>query len=374
MKTSKLRKRLYIIVSLISIFQIANGQNRSTEVFKAGDDGYSSYRIPAIIKAADNSLIAFAEARKDGLGDAGNIDLVMKKSTDGGLTWSSMKVVWDDKDNTCGNPAPVVLKNGDIVMLACWNLGKDKERDIERNLSEDTRRVYVTRSSDNGESWTEPKEITSQVKQSEWGWYATGPCHAIIKKKGPHKGRIIVSSNHSEIGAEGKPISRSQILYSDNDGRDWRIGAISQPHGNESTVAELKDGSLLLNMRTYWRTDSLRIMAISADGGETWKHNGPAYSLIEPICQGSILSMNGKNGKPGKTIIFSNPKHSSRRQNLTLTISEDSGQTWTRTVSICEGPSAYSDIVQIDAHTVGVLYENGDKNAYGRISYKTIEL
>ena len=121
-------------------------QTDPVDVFVEGDAGYAGYRIPVIVRAADGALLAFAEARRNDKRDAGDIDLVMRRSTDGGRTWGPMTIVWDDGANTCGNPAPVVIgRKGEIVMLATWNAGADRERAIERRTSTDTRRVFVLR-------------------------------------------------------------------------------------------------------------------------------------------------------------------------------------------------------------------------------------
>jgi len=340
-------------------------------VFEAGLDGYATFRIPAIVKAADGSLIAFAEARRDGKSDNGNIDLVMRKSFDCGRTWREMKVIWDDGGNTCGNPAPVVVGNsGEILLVATWNLGKDKERDIERNLSADTRRVYVFRSEDNGENWSGPVEITPMVKNETWGWYATGPCHSIVKKRNPDKGRIIIPCNHSELDGQGVPRSFSHIIYSDDDGKNWALGAITEMNGNESSVAELGNGDLLLNMRRSTSADSVRYYAISKDGGRTFEREGRQEDLVGPRCQGSILNLTGENGKPTRTLIFSNPKNSGKRMNLSLSISRNNGRDWKCLKGIFSGKSAYSDIVRVDASHVGVLFENGEGDeTYRRISF-----
>src|SRR5699024_4793435 len=158
--------------------------------------------------------------------------------------------------------------------LATWNRGCDRERQIEQRTSVDTRRVFVLRSEDHGRTWSRPEEITSGVKDPDWTWYATGPCHAIVKRRAPHKGRIVVPANHKRLENGGHVESYSQLLYSDDEGLTWQSGAVSQRGGNESTVAELADGSLLLNMRHYERGDSLRLYAVSRDGGTSWNIQG----------------------------------------------------------------------------------------------------
>src|SRR5690606_3877854 len=123
------------------------------------------------------TLLAFAEGRKGGCSDTGDIDLLLKRSFDGGKTWGKLQVVWDDGENTCGNPAPVVdRETGQIFLLATWNLGTDHEKEIIKGKSKDTRRVFVSASVDDGETWKPMKEITKRVKRKAWTWYATGPC------------------------------------------------------------------------------------------------------------------------------------------------------------------------------------------------------
>jgi sialidase-1 len=127
-------------------------------IYKSGENGYKSFRIPAIVNTNNGTLLAFAEARKNGASDKGDIDLVLKRSTDNGLSWSEMMIVWDDADNTCGNPAPVVdHKTGRIVLLSTWNLGSDSEQMIIDGKSVDTRRIFVLNSSDDGKSWSKPR-------------------------------------------------------------------------------------------------------------------------------------------------------------------------------------------------------------------------
>ena len=148
-------------------------------IFARGEHGYHTYRIPALAVTTNGTVLAFAEAGKISGGDSGKIDLVCKRSSDNGNTWSDQQVVWTDDENTCGNPSPVVDRDTGVVwLLMTRNLGKDHERDIVSGKSKDTRRVFVTSSPDDGKSWTKPREISSAVKQTNWTWYATGPAAA----------------------------------------------------------------------------------------------------------------------------------------------------------------------------------------------------
>ena len=197
-------------------------------LFKSGDDGYNCFRIPTIIKAKNDVILAFAEGRKKSCSDTGDVDLVYKKSYDNGKTWSSLKIIWDDDGNTCGNPSPVLdKKSGRISLLATWNRGEDKEWQIIDQKSIDTRHVYLIHSNDNGESWTNPKEITKNVKLDNWTWYATGPVNGIQLKKGPNKERLIIPCDHIEADTKHY---YSHIIYSDDGGLNWNpvVGSTSR--------------------------------------------------------------------------------------------------------------------------------------------------
>jgi hypothetical protein len=247
------------------------------DVYTSGTDGYHTYRIPAIVRAGDGSLLAFAEGRKSGRGDAGDIDLLMKRSRDGGRTWSAQSVVWDDGENTCGNPCPVLdRQTGTLWLLATHNLGGDKETDIIHKRSVGTRTVWVLRSDDNGATWTRPVEITTTTKVPAWGWYATGPGVGVQIERGPHAGRLVIPANHSFDDPAGdlrggKFSHRAHVLYSDDRGKTWQLGGATGANTNESQLIELAEppGGLLINMRSYFGR-SQRTHSVSRDGGLTW--------------------------------------------------------------------------------------------------------
>jgi len=166
-----------------------------------GTDGYDTYRIPAQAVTSEGTVLAFCEGRVNGSSDTGDIDMLVKRSTDGGAIWSDQQVIWNDGANTCGNPAPVVdEESGVISLLMTWNRGDDEERKIIAQTSKDTRHVFVSRSEDDGLSWSDPEEITDDAKQPDWTWYATGPGAGIQVQHGHHAGPLVVACDHIESG------------------------------------------------------------------------------------------------------------------------------------------------------------------------------
>ncbi|MGI9542699.1 MAG: sialidase family protein [Cyclobacteriaceae bacterium] len=335
-------------------------------VFVGGEDGYTCYRIPAITASKDGTLLAFAEGRKNGCSDTGDIDLVLKRSNDGGITWGSIQVIWDDSTNTCGNPAPVLeKKTGVISLLSTWNLGIDKEPAIIDQTSTDTRRVFILQSADHGQSWTPPREITSQTKLSNWTWYATGPGSGIQLQQGPNEGRLMIACDHIE--AETKEYF-SHVIFSDDLGKTWQVGGTTpEDQVNECEVAELPNGRLVLNMRNYNRDMKYRQTAISNDGGITWTNQKHDNNLIEPICQASLQVYPNK-----QALLFSNPASKEKRINMTLRASYDWGVTWPDALVLHQGPAAYSDLVVLEDGVIGCLYESGDESPYETIVFQRV--
>ncbi len=339
-------------------------------LFEGGNEGYACFRIPAIVTTTQGTILAFAEGRKKGCSDTGDIDLVMKRSTDGGRNWSPLMVIWDDGKNVCGNPAPVVdEQTGVIHLLSTWNHGKDREQEIIDGTSSDTRRVYVLRSEDEGISWTKPTEITSSVKKKNWTWYATGPCHGIQLQSDAFHGRLLIPCDH--IKAETKKYY-SHSIFSDDHGETWELGGITpQDQVNECTVAELPDGRVLLNMRNYDRSQKSRKISFSEDGGLSWGDLESDPVLIEPICQASLLMVRPQSAKT-QILLFLNPAHETERKMMTLRASYDGGVTWKGEILLHQGPAAYSDMCFLAGGALGCFYEAGVSNPYQGIVFQQI--
>ncbi len=339
-----------------------------TNVFVGGTDGYHTYRIPALLVTPKGDLLAFCEGRKNSRSDTGDIDLLVKRSVDGGRTWSPQQIVWDNGPNTCGNPCPVVDRMTGVIWLPLtWNLGQDRENEIIRNTSKDTRRAFVTHSDDDGRTWARPAEITAQTKRADWGWYATGPGVGIQLERGLAKGRLLIPCDHSYRTPEGTTDYGSHMIYSDDHGQTWHLGGILRPAVNECQVVELSDGTLLCNMRNSARSQTTRAIATSADGGLTWSAVRHDPFLVEPICQASLLRYPTPRG-PSR-LLFSNPAHAEpgQRQDMTVRMSEDEGKTWPIRQVLWPGPAAYSCLAVLSDGTIACLFEAGDQHPYERI-------
>ena len=355
---------LVFVVALVAGPAVAQDKLPNlTELFTRGEGDYHTYRIPAVIATKKGSLLVFCEGRKSGGGDAGNIDLLVIRSTDNGKTWSQPIVVWDNGANTCGNPAPVVdQETGTIWLPMTWNLGSDHERDIMAGKSKHPRDVYLTHSKDDGVTWALPKKVSESTRQDHWRWYATGPGNAIQLTRGSHKGRLVIPCNHSDHRDAEKHPYRSHVIFSDDHGSTWRIGGVHDEKTNESAVVELVDGSVMQAMRSYHGKNK-RAMSVSNDGGQTWGELYLDETLDTPVCQASILRATWP--EDGKSrILFSSPR-GSKRQDLHVWVSHDEGKTWPISKRIYQGGSAYSNLVMMPDGRVGVVFE---RDGYARIS------
>lgn len=359
----------WVILGCLSLAPTTTAAN-DLNVFTSGEDGYDTFRIPALIEAADGTLLAFAEGRVGGRGDSGNIDLVLKRSRDGGATWDDLEVVWDDGGNTCGNPCPVLdRETGTLHLLSTHNLGQDHESEIIAQTSDGTRTVWVLTSDDHGASWNEPREITATTKQPDWTWYATGPGNGIQLRSGDQAGRLVIPCDHIEAGTKHY---YSHAIGSDDHGATWRLLGSTPSHQlNECAVAELADGSLLLNMRNYDRSQRARAMTRSNDGGEIWGDVSRDPALPEPICQASMVAIDD-----GRTLVFSNPASETGRVKMTVRRSRDGGRTWSKGIMLHEGPSAYSSLAtldHVDDAIVACLYEAGQDHPYESIRFRRLD-
>ena len=352
--------RYFSLLALVALFvplAVDAAEPVQKPVFTSGEGGYHSYRIPSIIVTAKGTLLAFCEGRKNNRGDTGDIDLLLRRSTDSGKNWGPVQVVWDEADNVCGNPCPVVdAKTGTVWLLLTHNLREDTEAKVVAGNAKKSRTVWVSSSTDDGATWAAPTEITKDVKKPNWTWYATGPGIGIQLKSGR---LLIPCDSKSELGK----VRESHVIFSDDGGKTWKLGGVVGPQCNECQTVELADGSVMLNMRSYLGTNR-RLVAISKDGGETFSKPVEDPALIEPVCQASILRLPGEKGG----LLFSNPA-STKREKMTVRLSRDEGKTWPMTRELHAGLAAYSCLAVLPNGEIGCLYERGEKTAYDSITF-----
>jgi Neuraminidase (sialidase) len=264
-------------------------------LFQQKTNGYACFRIPAIVRAANGIVLAFAEGRVADCGDDGDIDVVLRRSTDGGQTWGPLQVVSEGNGSTHGNPVPIVdNRTGRIVLVTTQNGPAPCPNGCDRD-------PYVQTSDDSGATWTAPREMT-EGKLPSWNfWYATGPMHGIQLQHGQHSGRLIVGANFETYDGVGPHIYGTHLLYSDDSGQTWHIGATtSRDDGTviaqEVTVVELTDGQIYALARERGTDPGSRAYAISSDGGETFDRPFRTLPrLVMPDVQGSLLRFSARN-------------------------------------------------------------------------------
>ncbi|SFE76829.1 sialidase-1 [Streptomyces mirabilis] len=353
--------------------------------FHAGREGYASFRIPAVVTTRTPTtpvttpaptLLAFCEGRADSAADHGHIDIVLKRSTDGGRTWGPLQAVARNGKDLAGNPAPVVLDTGRILLVHIRAAAGATEDAILRGRVKpaDGRCVWVQHSDDDGVTWSAPKEITGQVKKADWRWYATTPGHAVQLGTG----RVVVPGNHTlpptgaDTGTEAK-YNSGHCLLSDDRGETWSLGYVDENtdgyvNPNETTAAELPDGRVYFNTRNDSPSPGNRADAHSADGGRTLvKPFRPQAGLVTPVVQGSLLQL-----RDPDLLLYSGPADPAARALMTVRASADGGTTWRPAYTVDGLPAAYSDLVRVDGATVGLLYETGDFGPYETITFRRI--
>lgn len=374
-----------LVFLLISTSGIAQVKYRP--VFVSGQEGHQSYRIPAIVTLKNGDLLAFAEGRVHNAGDFGDVNIVLKRSSNQGKTWSSLKTVVDYAQFQAGNPAPVVdltdPKYPEGRLFLFYNTGNNHEGEVRKGNG--LREVWYKTSVDGGLNWSEPVNITLQVHrpkmpqlnpnynfEQDWRSYANTPGHAMQFDQGVYKGRIFIAANHS-AGAPQKAGTDyvAHGYFTDDHGATFRLSEnVSFPGSNEAMAAQLSGDAMVMNMRNQQGDVRQRIIAISNNGGQSWDQTYFDPNLPDPVCQGSTLSYLDKRGK--RILLVCNAADVKKRDHLMLRVSEDDGKSWIKNMVLAQSPqtykgsdyAAYSDIVRIKDNRIGVLFENDE--------YKTI--
>lgn len=360
----------FLLFALCTAATAAEPFLEKSEVYPAGFNGIARYRIPGMVVTTKGTVLAYSEARRNDSKDWGEIEVHLRRSTDGGRTWLEPKHIAHSgiriegnphkkdeaggREQTVNNPVAIVDRvTGAIEMLYCVNYA----------------RCFSMRSTDDGVSWSQPVEITATFepfrKHYDWKVIATGPGHGLQMKSG----RLVVPI-WLAYGKEGdhKP-SAAATIYSDDHGKTWKAGDMCLPNEgelgdpNETMIAELSDGRVMLVARSVSKANR-KIITTSADGATGWSKPVFHDQLWEPICMASIVS------HPSGVLLFSNPHTLNldkegkeipagrgKRENLSIKLSRDDGKTWPVNKTLDAEPSAYSDLAVLPDGTVLCLYE-----------------
>lgn len=364
------RRAGLVVASAWMMLSCGAAQSSSTpplvDVFVNGQEGYPAYRIPALISTPRGALLAFAEGRAH-LGDHAENDIVLKRSLDGGKTWGPLQVVHEDGSNSLGNPTGVVVRDTGRVLLMYqrYAAGFD-EHQAEPGLDGPRIcRTFTQHSDDDGIRWSTPVEVTAQVKRPvEVTSTATGPGIGIQLIRGRHAGRILMPFNQGPYGRW-----KVYAVISDDQGKSWGYGETAPEgaagHANEVQFVELSDGSVMLNARNQGGGEKIRKVSVSRDGGESWSATRHDPTLIEPVCQASLLRHPGRGDPSTEVLLFSNPATQAGRTNGTVRLSRDEGKTWPMSRVLYPGGFAYSCLTTVPDGSVACLFE---RDGYQAIS------
>lgn len=379
---------IFLILISASGFTQTVGKHRSQQIFEAGSEGYYTYRIASLVSTKKGTLLAFCAARKGNGGDWDPINIVMRRSTDSGLTWEKMKVLVQRDSLPCDNATPIVdYKTGEIHLL----------------YQIDYARCFYIKSADDGQTWTESVEITSAIDafKAEYPWVvlAPGPGHGIQLANG----RLVVpfwlsNGGGKEFGAKLRGHRPSVVVsvFSDDHGKTWKAGEIAV-HDNDTTVIpnetsciQLANGRVLFNSRNE-SVNYRRLFTCSRDGATDWSTPVFADSFFEPICFGSMCRFSMQPFQSKSRILFCNPDSrqdpwtaakastprsakNRHRTNLTVRMSYDEGVTWPVSKAIDPGISGYSDLAVTPDGMIHCFYEGGSISGTGNSQYKNTHM
>ncbi len=348
---------------------------KRVDVFTAGVDGYFAYRIPSFVVAPNGDLLVFCEGRKENLSDDGNIDLLMKRSTDGGATWLPQQLIYEEGGDArikYGNPTAVIDEETGIIWLAT---NRDYLTDRGRRAGGS---LVLFRSDDSGRTWSKPIDISASIRKPDWGHHAFGPGIGVQLRHGKYKGRLVLPANFRKSFDKRQP-SYSHVIVSDDHGKTWKLGGTLGDYSNECQVAEIQEdgrSGLLINMRNHWgrggfpEKSGKRLVARSFDAGQSWGAEAMDAALPEPPCQASLYRYSFATSNEPSRLLFANPIGPGRA-NLRVRLSLDEGRTWPQGKLVAVGAAAYSCMARLPGDRVGIVYEGGN---YQRISFSTFSI
>ncbi len=341
-----------------------------SDVFTAKKDGYPSIRIPSVIVTKNGVVLAFAEARAKNADQASN-KIILKRSTDGGVTWGAVQLIHDDGENSLNNPTALVAGSGRIFLMYQRIPAHLREASKETATGfegENVYRTFLVTSDDDGATWTKPLDVTRGTKHATGATtVASGPGIGIQLTRGAHKGRLVIPFNEGPFWKWN-----NYAAFSDDGGATWSCGENApgafvpdvkmgeRSQINEVQMVELSDGSVRLNSRQFAGA-KVRKTAVSKDGGATWSHVEDIPELRDPSCMASIFRLTFAESGAQSRILYSGPD-STKRENGTVHMSYDEGKTWQVSRVLFPGSFGYSVLTRLKDGTIGCLFETDGAN------------
>ena len=327
------------------------------DIFISGTAGVVEFRIPSMITLSSGTVIAVCDARVDRKGDVpNNIDQVIRRSPDNGKTWEEIRTVVDFA-NQEGAADPSLIQDSETGRIFLFYTYCPGRNDVAEGGNAKRRHLslqYVF-SDDNGITWSLPLVVEHGIKKDGWHSMWPGPGRGTLLSDG----RLILPVTVFDFEH-----FYSYYLYSNDHGNSWDISGNIGTDINEPTLVEIDENTLLVNARNK---TGKRAIVRSGDKGKTWSEIIYHEDLPEPGCQGSCIRISDSKGK--NILLFSNPANQKKRSHMTIKLSYDNGKSWPVKRLIYEGPSAYSCLTVMPDGEIGLLYENGKKSPYEKISF-----
>ena len=366
----EMKSSLLFLLYFFTFSSLQGADRKVTIIHKQGQFDCHTFRIPAMATTNKGTLLAVYDMRYNSRRDLqGHMDIGLSRSTDGGDTWARPVPIMDMKkfgglpedQNGCSDPNILIdRETGEILVSAVWTHGKPNTHQWVGKGSEPGHSIHkssqfmMVRSKDDGLTWSEPENWTKRLKDPKWCLFAPAPGNGINLMDGtlvmPTQGR----------DATGLPFSN--FMWSRDHGKSWTLSSPARDNTTECSVAELKDGSLMLNIRDNRnRKDKSktngRAVSVTEDMGKTWKvHSSDHGALPEPVCMASLISHDLKDGR--RVLFFSNPNSKYKREKMTVRMSLDQGKTWPKSILLDQKGGAYSSLSMLNDRTLGILYES----------------
>ncbi len=365
-----MKSSLLFLLYFFTFSSLQGADRKVTIIHKQGQFDCHTFRIPAMATTNKGTLLAVYDMRYNSRRDLqGHMDIGLSRSTDGGDTWARPVPIMDMKkfgglpedQNGCSDPNILIdRETGEIMVSAVWTHGKPGTHQWRGKGSEPGHSIHkssqfmMVRSKDDGLTWSKPENWTKRLKDPKWCLFAPAPGNGINLMDGtlvmPTQGR----------DATGLPFSN--FMWSRDHGKSWTLSSPARDNTTECSVAELKDGSLMLNIRDNRnRKDKSktngRAVSVTHDMGKTWKvHSSDHGALPEPVCMASLISHDLKDDR--RVLFFSNPNSKYKREKMTVRMSLDQGKTWPKSILLDQKGGAYSSLAMVDDRTLGILYES----------------